>query len=80
MSFESSFAKIGCRISVENGQARKEGYAVIYPSRYSHTLWGGNENNSEGRSELKRYILFCEKELLKGMGSISREDAGAAQE
>ncbi len=66
MAFESSFRKIGYRVFVENGPDAREGYAVIYPLRYSHDLWGGNETKSEGRTEINRYLMFCGRELLDG--------------
>lgn len=68
MGYESSFRKIGCRVSVENGSDIKKGYAVIYPLRYSHDIWGGNETKSEGRTEINRYLMFCGRELLVGTG------------
>lgn len=72
MVSESSFRKIGCKVSVENDSGVKKGYAVIYPSRYKQSLWGGNENKSEGRAEVERYLMFCGRELLDGAayGSI----------
>lgn len=68
MSFEGSFAKIGSRVRVESDSGVKEGYAVIYPSRYKQALWGGVENQNEGRAEVKRFFMFCGMELLKGAG------------
>ncbi len=64
--------RIGLDVSVESTDGLKNGRAVINPIRYHYRQWGGVEQLPQGRTEPKRYSMFCARELLEssGYGSI----------
>ena len=63
--FEGAIRKTGVEIYVETEDGLKKGTAVIYPMRYHHKQWGGVERSEEGRTDAKRYFMFCTPQLLE---------------
>ncbi len=62
---EGAIRQTGVEIYVETEDGLKKGIAVIYPMRYRQKQWGGVERNEEGRSDAKRYFMFCAPQLLE---------------
>ena len=57
--------RIGLPVTVESSSGLRSGRAVINPMRYYQKQWGGVEHAAEGRTEPKRFSMFCPRELLE---------------
>ena len=62
---ERAITKLGTPLSVETAQGLKQGRGLIYPMRYRVKQWGGVEQHPQGRTDPGRYLLFCDRELVK---------------
>ncbi len=71
-----AIGRIGCPVTVESREGLKTGKAVFYPLRFDQRQWGGLSRTDEGRQDMKRYQMFCGRELLEGSGYGSRIYAG----
>lgn len=69
---ERAIAKLGTEIAVEGADCLKRGKGLLYPLRYRVKEWGGVEHRVQGRTEPGRYLLFCDRELVReaGYGSM----------
>ncbi len=62
---ERAIERLGCTAYAESSEGIKKGRAVIFPARYEHSQWGAEEHLPQGRCDVKRYIMFCTRELLE---------------
>ena len=67
-SIKNAIEKIGETVSVSTSEGTTVGTAVLYPVRYDKNLFGGTNNNAEGRSDPAGYMMFCNSKLLRNAG------------
>ncbi|MBQ9461756.1 MAG: hypothetical protein IJU51_07585 [Clostridia bacterium] len=67
-NISKAISRIGLAVTVESTSGLKSGKAVISPMRYYQMQWGGMEHAAQGRTEPKRFAMFCSRELLEGSG------------
>ncbi len=67
-----AIGSIGSAVTVESSMGLKNGRAVISPMRYYKNRWGDVGHEPEGRTEPRRFAMFCSNGLLKdsGYGSV----------
>ncbi len=74
---ERAIERLGGTVYAEGGAGIKKGRAVIFPARLRHRQWEEVTHLPQGRSEAKRYIMFCGTELLESSDYGSRIYSGS---
>lgn len=59
--------KIGLPVEIRKDTIIRTGTAAIYPVRSSEDKSIKNSQLFEGRTEIKRYFMFCDSSLLQGI-------------